>query len=166
MKHGAIVIVAENGNEAEAPHDRAYSMIRSLIGENCVIGKTELGAPFLEGDGRFVSVSHSSSITACALSDVPVGIDTEPCGRKIPPAVVEKITATADSDPVIGWTMTESSLKLFGHGLDRIRNCDEFVRSSVHKVRMINGNVITVATKKSDGPVTVLFVTAPKEKSE
>ena len=167
MKHGALILVSDNVYGNSEAHDAAYSTIKKVLGDGCVIKKTELGAPYIEGSEKYISVSHSSALVVCAISDVPIGVDTEPRDRKVPENVVSRITEKVDPDPVVGWTKIESSLKLFGHGLDRIRDCDEFVASSDHTVRFINGSVVTVATKKEDGKVAVMmFKTVVEEKKE
>ena len=166
MKHGALILISDNVYGKTGGHDAAYSMIKEVLGNGCEIKKTELGAPYIEGSEKHISVSHSSALIVCAISDVPIGVDTEPRDRKVPENVVSRITGKVDPDPVVGWTKIESSLKLFGHGLDRIRDCDEFIASSNHTVRFINGSVVTVATKKEDGKVAVMFKTVVEEKKE
>lgn len=54
--------------------------------------KTSGGKPFLEGSrGLFFNLSHSGAYAACAVSDREVGLDIQQCGRRVNPAVVERV---------------------------------------------------------------------------
>ena len=67
-------------------HRKGYLAIRQLLKQMNIVPKTHqydvLGAPYLT-DGRFLSLSHTKTFAAVALSDTPVGIDIENYQDKI-----------------------------------------------------------------------------------
>lgn len=68
---------------------KSEDMVLALTGRNLV--HNEKGAP--QVDGGYVSISDTKGFWACALSDVPVGIDMEELSRKVSPSVVKKLHA-------------------------------------------------------------------------
>jgi 4'-phosphopantetheinyl transferase len=54
-------------------------LLQTLIGKHQALSyeKDAYGKPYLVGDPRFISVSHSKNVVAVILSDVPVGIDIQ-----------------------------------------------------------------------------------------
>ncbi len=158
MKKRALVLFCRrNGLTETEAHKKAERIISGQLGYDAKIRKTPLGAPYIDNANCFMSISHSDGLIVCALSPVPVGIDTEPEGRKISPRIVEKFTSRVRRNPVTGWTVIESSMKLFGHGLDGLSEFEKYVSAAAHRVRHIGGNVITLAFRNEDVPVAVTF---------
>ncbi len=88
----------------------------------------ENGKPYIKShESIFVSISHSCDLVVCAVSDTPVGIDTEKI-RAFNPAVAHKIfhksEIISDSQYTKEWTILEAALKLKGIGLSGFRNSE------------------------------------------
>lgn len=77
----------------------------------------------------FFSLSHSGDYAACAISDVPVGLDVE-CGTINNEKIVDRFFLQHEQARVLSadnkdrafaevWTAKESALKLLGDGLSR-----------------------------------------------
>ena len=84
-----------------------------------VLNTDERGKPYLEGDPVFFNISHSAGVAALAVSDSPVGIDTEPM-RDIRPQVVKRFTGVDSDSPVerlFAWLRYESYVKMTGEGI-------------------------------------------------
>ena len=85
------------------------------------------GKPYLLNSKLHFSLSHSGSFAACALSDAPVGIDLELCGRMRDPVLRRSfspeeqalIRAAGDPDLLFTrlWTGKESYVKATGTGI-------------------------------------------------
>ena len=84
------------------------------------------GKPSLPGLGVEFSIAHSRGLAACAVEDVPVGLDLEQV-RMFSPAVVGRICTsgeevlTAGNDSLLTqlWTCKESHMKLTGRGFSQ-----------------------------------------------
>lgn len=75
--------------------------------------------PYIEGDPVFFNISHSGGLVALAVSESPVGIDTEPM-RQIRRQVVERFTGRDIADPLgrlLAWICHESYGKMTGEGI-------------------------------------------------
>lgn len=83
------------------------------------LARTLLANPYMPDDPRLhYSVSHSKTHVLVALSDKPVGVDTE-THRKIPLSVSEKLTTPAERAcfPFFEtWVLREAYYKLTGKG--------------------------------------------------
>ena len=83
------------------------------------LARTLLAVSFIPDDPAFhYSVSHSKTHVLVAVSDRPVGVDTE-THRRIPISTVEKLTTPAEraSFPFFDtWVLRESYYKLTGKG--------------------------------------------------
>ena len=91
-----------------------------------IILEYENGKPYIKShENIFVSISHSGDMVVCAVSDRPVGIDTEKI-RAYNPAVARKVfhenEIMTDSLYTKKWTILESALKLDGTGISELRN--------------------------------------------
>jgi len=96
------------------------------------IAYTQNGKPYPKTSPNIhLSISHSDTITVCAVSDSPVGIDVEKI-RKFNNSVSEKIfgaeithmlckSKTPNEDFTVLWTEKEAVLKLTGEGISGIR---------------------------------------------
>lgn len=90
----------------------------------------ENGAPYIDG-GPFISITDTASFWACALSDVPVGIDMEEKKREFKPSVVNRLhplekkyldglsegSSEWNSEALNIWTRKEAFMKLSEEGL-------------------------------------------------
>lgn len=85
------------------------------------------GKPYLKDSALHFSLSHSGSFAACALSDLPVGLDLEYRGRisdallrrSFSPEEQTLIRSSQDSDLLFTriWTGKESFVKATGQGI-------------------------------------------------
>lgn len=85
------------------------------------------GKPILIGSELYFNLSHSGSISACALSDSPVGLDLEQRGRLREPVLrrcfsqEEQALVREAEDPDLRftrlWTGKESYVKATGQGI-------------------------------------------------
>ena len=67
--------------------DLCREMISRYFGEeNPEFSVNDFGKPFVNKDGIFFNISHSKGRVACAVSDMPVGLD------------IEKVTEKSDTD--------------------------------------------------------------------
>ncbi|MBO4534568.1 MAG: 4'-phosphopantetheinyl transferase superfamily protein [Clostridia bacterium] len=55
----------------------AERMLESYLGTRVKLGHKHSGAPFIQGDDRYVSLSHKNDYLVVALSDDPIGVDIE-----------------------------------------------------------------------------------------
>lgn len=60
----------------------SHILIKDLLGESKEITHLPNGAPQIEGEDKFISISHSRKSIAVAISDKPIGIDIEEIDRK------------------------------------------------------------------------------------
>lgn len=85
----------------------SYTLCRTLIGKPYF---TEPGAPCF-------SLSHTKQIAVCAISSTPIGVDAEPCDRRVSPAVCRRfLGGCSPSEALQKWTEHESFGKLTGEG--------------------------------------------------
>lgn len=88
------------------------------------------GKPYIVGSRLHFSVAHSSSLAVCALSDSPVGIDTELVrGMRDAVSLSERFFTRAEAGSVAAaqdpsreflriWTRKEALIKRLGEGVD------------------------------------------------
>lgn len=109
------------------------------------------------------SISHSKTHVICALSERPVGIDTEPSDRIIPQHTIEKLTTSEEREFLSFleiWTLRESFFKLTQEGdLRNLRFYRRFgkiiaPREDVfcRQYKNIEGAVISVCAFEDDFP--------------
>jgi hypothetical protein len=83
------------------------------------IMKLLTGKPFLLGDPEYhFSISHSKTHVLCAISNYPVGVDTE-AHRTIRPTVIERLASPEELSGLSFfdiWVLRESLFKLLGEG--------------------------------------------------
>ena len=83
------------------------------------------GKPYIKShENIFVSISHSRDLVVCAVSDVPVGIDTEkirPYNLAVASRVLHMDEVMTDSLYTKEWTVLEAALKLKGTDAFRSR---------------------------------------------
>ncbi len=128
------------------------------------IEKQILGRPvFTKTPEPSFSISHSKTHVFCALSENPVGIDTEPLDRNVKLSVIERLTTTEEREELSFleiWTLRESFFKLTGQGdLKTLRfykkkgkiiapTADVFC----HLYPDLDGSVVAVCSKKDHFP--------------
>lgn len=132
-------------------------MYEELTGEEMPpIGKMPRGKPyFLTGDLHF-SITHTKTRVFVALSDRPVGIDAEDVGRKVSPALAEKILSPEEyaayeaaeeeekNDFLLRlWVMKEAEVKCSGLGLRGYPNHTDY-RPDDPRIREMEGCVVAV----------------------
>lgn len=89
-----------------------------LIGEH---GKPSLQ----EYPGIHFNMSHCADAIACAVGDIPIGIDVESTGRKVSDALIRHTMSPWEQEEIAGdpirffrfWTQKEALVKLRGTGL-------------------------------------------------
>ena len=119
------------------------------------------------------SVSHSASHVIVALSDSPVGIDTEPESRAVPQDLIEKITTPQEREFLSFleiWTLRESYYKLTQEGELRsikiYRHLGKIVtpRKDVFckQYKNVPGAVISVCSFKDDFPEEITEIPLKK----
>ena len=95
-------------------------LAREMLGEKLGISPelvtfsyTENGKPLTQG--AFFSVSHSGDTVACAVSDVPVGVDVEKL-RPVPPRMGAALAEYWNTQEEFWqyWTAREAALKCHG----------------------------------------------------
>lgn len=115
---------ARNGSAA------VYALLgyafRAVYGDGLPeIKKTSNGKPFFpERPEVYFSLSHSKSHVACALSDVPVGVDIE-SPRDISERAIRFFCSDEERalfDPLDLWVLKESYVKLIGGTLASVKN--------------------------------------------
>lgn len=100
-------------------------LYRVLLNNDIVPGTvffTPAGKPYFTENHIFFSLSHTSSVCAVSVADVPTGIDVERADRKIPERVIRTVFSLEEyenykSNPVIGWCRKEAASKISGRGI-------------------------------------------------
>lgn len=135
--------------------------------------RTLLGNPYIRDDLRLhYSVSHSKTHVLVAVSDKPVGVDTE-THRRVPLSMVEKLTTPAEqaSFPFFDtWVLRESYYKLTGKGdlrtLRFYRRGEKIVPPDgevvCHLYHDIEGSSAAVCAYENEFPVKLIHVPAQK----
>lgn len=119
------------------------------------------------------SVSHSQTHVLVALSDSPVGVDTEPSDRTVSQKLIEKLTTEKEREFLSFleiWTLRESYFKLTGEGdlrtLRFYRHFGKIIapRDDVfcRQYKCVDGAVISVCSYKNDFPEEITQI--PLEK--
>ncbi len=108
------------------------------------ITRTKNGAPV--SDNYRISFSHTTGLVVMACSDMPVGIDVEKDGRKVP----------AGMKDVRNWTAYEAKCKLTGEGikLSEVRKGGDFTPGTRYPY-VIKGYTVAVAGG-DDGQIAVV----------
>lgn len=119
-------IAAKNNEKSRILSICGYSAALRGLAEfgvsNIIFSKT--GKPETDKEGIYISISHSGSLAVCAISDKPIGVDTERIKnvdmrlftRRFSPFEIEWI----GNEPVrffSDWTAREAYGKLLGKGV-------------------------------------------------
>lgn len=148
----------------EAEHQMGRELLRSLLKANFgvtdyEIGIGEHGKPYLIGLPYHFSISHSHGIVACAVADVPVGVDIE---RVIPvdgarikglakrfftKGELEYILSAQDTARAFYciWTRKESVSKCTGLPFLKMREYDASSESEKIQTRVSDTYVFSIA---------------------
>ena len=106
---------------------KSEEIIRTLF--KLELSHNDKGAPVV--DEGFISISDTKNYWACAVSDVPIGLDIEECGRKILPSVAKRLHKDEreylaplseggsewNNEFLSIWVKKEAYMKLLGEGL-------------------------------------------------
>lgn len=106
---------------------KSEEIIRTLFKSE--LSHNDKGAPVV--DEGFISISDTKNYWACAVSDVPIGLDIEECGRKILPSVAKRLHKDEreylaplseggsewNNEFLSIWVKKEAYMKLLGEGL-------------------------------------------------
>lgn len=104
----------------------AWNLLYQVLLENDIapgtVSFTPDGKPYFVENHVFFSLSHTISVCAVSVADVPTGIDVERTDRKIPERVLRKTFSPAEyreykDNPVVGWCRKEAACKISGRGL-------------------------------------------------
>lgn len=98
----------------------AHVLVQEITGKFQLIKHLHTGAPFLDGDARHLSISHTRNFVSVCLSDVPVGIDVEmitPRANKLrsrfmSPSEGFLEDGYADVEATLLWSAKESLFKI------------------------------------------------------
>ena len=100
------------------------------------------------------SISHSKTHVVCALSERPVGIDTEPSDRVVPEKMIEKLTCAEEREFLSFleiWTLRESFFKLTGEGDLRSLRFYQNLRKIIAPREDVFANVISIEGRSDFG---------------
>ena len=146
----------------ESEREKILDELLAPYGGAGAIKRTANGKPYIAGDPVHLSISHSNGICAIALSDGPVGVDTEAAGRKTCKAVLssfsdeERAEITCERDFLEHWTAREAYVKLIGGGIWQY-----FRRLSfIHGRLLLDGEPLPVQTAFCRGERAVTAVCA------
>ena len=114
---------------------------------------TPLGKPyFAEPHAPHFSLSHTKALAVCAISDTPIGVDAEPCDRKVSPAVCRRfLGGCSPEEAVLRWTERESFGKLTGEGAASQPTVFDPDVLCFHSTP-VAGHLITVCHLRTDPP--------------
>ena len=111
-----------NGRNGHAVGRELLSQL--LGGQLPEIAVTQQGKPYFLGSDLHFSISHTKHHAFCCVSHKNIGLDAEEMGRKVSPALAEKILSTAEkqrcakpADILRLWVLKEAYAKLTGRGL-------------------------------------------------
>ncbi len=119
------------------------------------------GAPFLAGDSRYISLSHTADVVVMVVDRKPVGVDVELLSRDVSRVAGRVFTAgeRAVADDIVLWCAKEAAYKAYGHrGMDFRRDI-RVGRSGDGTVEVAVGGYLTdVRYFSSDGFMVAVTV--------
>ncbi len=144
--------------QSKCAYELLFSALRRDFGIDTSlsdISKTQLGKPyFAQGNakGIFFSISHTSSLAVCAISDEDVGVDAERSDREVSERIRKRWLCDCDADESLSaWTALESKGKLIGCGVSNSAMLEEDI-SVKHYTLSSNGVEYTVALASRKHP--------------
>ncbi len=149
------------GNSYKEQHAAARELLfaaASFMGYNADESDIEIlsgGKPVFREIPVFFSLSHSGDYVACAIGDVPCGIDLQEV-TEISERVSRKYLGGASgAEGILRWTELESFGKLTGKGVTGSVDENVLSGSSFHSFDIPSGYILTVCAEGE--------VTAPQE---
>ena len=138
-------------------HDCAIALladalaVQGLTLSDYTLCRTPLGKPyFLEEGAPHFSLSHTKTLVLCAISDTPIGVDAEPCDRKVSPAVCKRfLNDCPPADAIRRWTERESFGKLTGEGVASQQTSFDAALLGFHSY-LIASHLVTVCHRHTD----------------
>ena len=104
-----------------AKGSHAERMLETYLGKRVRLGRRAWGAPYIENDPHYVSISHKDDYLAVAVSDSPVGVDIEKIeAKKSHMRIARRYFGEKVEDAegfFRGWTKREALGKRLGVGL-------------------------------------------------
>ncbi len=104
----------------------AWNLLYRVLIENGIalgtVSFTPAGKPYFVEKHVFFSISHTTSVCAVSIADVPTGIDVERVDRKISEKAMRKVFSSEEyqeykDDPIAGWCRKEAACKISGRGM-------------------------------------------------
>lgn len=146
-----------------------------------VVLKTELGKPFVSGENIEISISHTKTAVAVAISDCAVGVDVEYL-RPVNLRAVERFFSEKEKEYVYSdssdktarffeiWTRKEAVVKAKGTGFNVPFATVDAFDPKLHTVRLENTVLSVLCEKeyrihKTDGITELLGILNADEKS-
>lgn len=136
-------------------HFAAMRLVTETLGiADPVISARESDAPFIENSTAFISIAHSDKYVACAVSDVPVGIDIEKI-RDVSPALCARVCVDEELEYIAKgdtatrffeiWTGKEAYFKMLGTGITDLKSVN--VLALRRRIFTKNGYFIQIVEK-------------------
>ena len=156
---------SNQGRRCEALAWRA--IVRRELGDAVQISYDEYGAPQIDVEGKFISVSHSRGVVAVLLSDTQCAVDIEQIERDFGKVasrylsesereIAEKYNLFAEM-----WCAKETLYKYYKKGaLDLVRDltiCEYLPCGSVFVARILDGELLRVQIKREDNLAIALI---------
>ena len=157
---------SNHGRRCEALAWRA--IVRRELGSTVEIGYDEYGAPQINAEGKYISVSHSKGVVALLLSDSPCAVDIEQTERDFGKVASRYLSDTeraiADEYDIYAemWCAKEALYKYYKKGeLDLVRDLtisEYLADESVFVARILNGEPLKVEIKREGNLAIALIV--------
>lgn len=140
-------------------HDCAMALLADALAmqgralADYTLCRTPLGKPyFAQEDAPHFSLCHTKTLVLCAISNAPIGVDAEPCDRKVSPAVCRRfLDGCPPADAIRRWTERESFGKLTGEGVASQRTPFDAELLCFHSY-LIAEHLVTVCHRYTDPP--------------
>lgn len=182
-------ILSEKNAAKQAQRLTAECVFRTVISKmtDCdpkavAVLKTELGKPFVSGENIEISISHTKTAVAVAISDGAVGVDIEDL-RPANPRAVERFFSEKEKEYVYSdnsdktarffeiWTRKEAVVKAKGTGFNVPFATVDAFDPKLHTVRLENSVLSVLCEKeyrihKTDGIKELFGIVNSDEKNE
>lgn len=116
---GVYLYTADNALQDPCRLEKAAAEYFAVTGKKKKrIRKTPEGKPYFEGEGLYLSPSHTGAFYAVAFAPFPIGLDTEPSSAE-KKSVAERYFSPLERPRPFSlcWTVKEAVSKLTGEGL-------------------------------------------------
>lgn len=162
-----IILHTIEGNiDHAARRAAAQNIVRQECG--CDIIRDEMGAPSVNKDGVFISISHTDRFVAVAFSHKEVGVDIELLPRQVDHLAarfasegeVEICRAVMGENPtLLVWCAKEAIYKtLHRAGVDLLRDMKITSATPSHLLAMADGHNVELTWETSDNILTVCTI--------